>query len=142
MKQTNKWMAALLVAGALTLPGAALAKNTHAEPKMVVQVSDNDPAKWNLALNNIKNIQHDLNNKVVLELVAYGPGINMLKAESEVADRIGDAVGAGVKVVACKNTMKAMKLAPEDMNSKIGYVPSGAVEILAREQQGYSYLRP
>lgn len=144
MKQTEKLMGALLGGVLLmgALPGAAAAKSPSAEPKMVVQVSDNDPAKWNLALNNIKNIQHDLNNKVVLELVAYGPGINMLKAESEVADRIGDAVGAGVKVVACQNTMKAQKLTPQDMNSKIGYVPSGAVEILEREQHGYSYLRP
>ena len=54
--------------------------------KVLFQVSDNDPAKWNLALNNARNVQADLGkDKVQIEIVAYGPGLNMLKAESKVA---------------------------------------------------------
>ena len=41
---------------------------------VVIQVSDNDPAKWALALNNAKNVQTDLGkDKVDIEIVAYGP---------------------------------------------------------------------
>ena len=47
--------------------------------KVVFQVSDNDPAKWNLALNNARNIQQDLGkDNVAIEIVAYGPGLAML----------------------------------------------------------------
>lgn len=74
--------------------------------------------------------------------MAYGPGIGMLKADSEVANRIDDAVNSGVHVMACQNTMRGQKLTKEDMNAKIGYVPSGVVEILRRQQEGYAYLRP
>jgi len=144
MKQMNKFLGALLggalMMGALALPTAALAAD---KAKMVVQVSDSNPATWNLALNNIKNVQKDLGkDNVELELVAYGPGIGMLKADSEVANRIDEAVDSGVQVRACQNTMRGQKLAKEDMNAKIGYVPSGVVEILHRQQEGYAYLRP
>jgi intracellular sulfur oxidation DsrE/DsrF family protein len=94
-------------------------------------------------LNNAKNIQKDVGkDNVDIEIVAFGPGINMLKAESEVSNRIIDAVDSGAQVMACQNTMRNMKLTKDDMNSKIGYVPSGVVEIMQRQQHGYAYLRP
>jgi len=144
MKQMNKLMGALLggalMMGSLALPTAVLAAD---KAKLVVQVSDANPATWNLALNNIKNVQKDLGkDNVDLELVAYGPGIGMLKAESEVANRIDEAVDSGVQVMACENTMRGQKLSKADMNAKIGYVKAGVVEILQRQQQGYAYLRP
>jgi len=94
-------------------------------------------------LNNAKNIQKDVGkDNVDVEIVSFGPGITMLKAESEVANRINEAVDSGVQVMACQNTMRSQKLNKEDMNSRIGYVPSGVVEIMQRQQQGYAYLRP
>ncbi|OYW66081.1 MAG: hypothetical protein B7Y26_02130 [Hydrogenophilales bacterium 16-64-46] len=145
MKRMHTTMGALLgglaLVGALAQPATAAAVDGKA--KMVIQVSDNDPAKWNLALNNAKNIQKDLGkDKVDLEIVAYGPGIGMLKAESEVANRIQEAVDSGVQVVACENTMRAQKLSKGDMNGTIGYVNAGVVEIMQKQQQGYTYLRP
>jgi intracellular sulfur oxidation DsrE/DsrF family protein len=144
MTSMSKMMGALLggamMIGALALPASSLAAD---KSKMVIQVSTNDPATWNLALNNASNIQKDVGkDNVDLEIVAYGPGINMLKAESEVANRINDAVESGVQVNACQNTMRKAKLSKEDMNTKVGYVPSGVVEIMQRQQQGYAYLRP
>ncbi|MEZ5703638.1 MAG: DsrE family protein [Burkholderiaceae bacterium] len=112
-------------------------------PRVVLQMSDNDPAKWNLALNNAKNVQNDYGaDKVAVEIVAYGPGIHMLKADSTVSNRVTEATQAGVKVVACQNTMKGAKLTPADMNSSIGYVPSGVVELMERQKEGWSYIRP
>jgi len=140
----NKMMGALLggamMIGALALPASSQAAD---KSKIVIQVSDSDTAKWNLALNNAKNIQKDVGaDNVVIEIVAFGPGVNMLKAESEVANRINDAIDTGVQVNACQNTMRNFKLNKEDMNAKVGYVPSGVVEIMQRQQQGYAYLRP
>jgi intracellular sulfur oxidation DsrE/DsrF family protein len=106
-------------------------------------MSESDPAKWNLALNNARNIQSDLGAaNVDIELVAYGPGIGMLKADSIVANRVDEALAAGVKVVACENTMQAQKIPKADMMSKIAYVPAGVVEIMQRQQQGWAYIRP
>jgi len=121
----------------------SFAQSTAARPKVVIQVSDSDNAKWNLALNNARNIQADLGAaNVDVEVVAYGPGIGMLKMDSVVAGRIDEALTGGVKVVACENTMKGQKLTQADMLKGIGYVPAGVVEIMQKQQQGWAYIRP
>jgi len=123
------------------LPTAADAQTP--ESRVVIQVSDADPGKWNLALNNAKNLQTDLGAKNVdIEIVAYGPGIGMLKADSVVGNRITEALGAGVKVIACDNQMRGQKLEMPDMLNGIGYVPAGVVEIMRRQQEHWAYLRP
>jgi intracellular sulfur oxidation DsrE/DsrF family protein len=133
----------LMVIGSIAHLPAQAQQPAPARQKVVLQVSDADSAKWNLALNNAKNIQTDLGaTNVDVEIVAYGPGIAMLKADSVVGNRIDEALTAGVKVVACENTMRAQKLAQADMLGKIGYVPAGVVEIMQRQQQGWAYIRP
>ncbi|MCD6681006.1 MAG: DsrE family protein [Burkholderiaceae bacterium] len=140
------WSAAAVAQGMqpATPSTPAVARPAAAEPmKVVVQVSDDDPRTWNLALNNLRNLQSALGaSNVVAELVAYGPGIGMLQRDSSVQARIAQALGDGVRVVACENTMRGHKLTPPDMIPGIGYVPSGVVEIVQRERDGYSYLRP
>ena len=118
-------------------------QSSEVREKVVIQVSDSIPGKWNLALNNARNIQDLIGkDKVDVEIVAYGPGIDMLKFESEVGSRIDKAVADGVKVMACENTMKNMKLSKPDMLSSVGYVPAGVVEIMRKEREGWSYIRP
>jgi intracellular sulfur oxidation DsrE/DsrF family protein len=110
---------------------------------IVIQVSDNDPAKWNLALNNARNLQDDVGAaNVEIEIVAYGPGIGMLKLESPTGSRIADAAKAGVKVTACENTMRGQKLTKDDMLAGISYVPAGVTEIMKKQHEGWAYLRP
>ena len=111
--------------------------------RVVIQVSDSDQGKWNLALNNARNIQTDLGAaNVDIEIVTYGPGIDMLKLDSPVGGRIGEATTAGVKVIACQNTMRGQKLTRADMLNGIGYVRAGVVELMSRQQQGWAYIRP
>ena len=130
------------LASCLLVPATASAEGAKRD-RVVMQVSDNDPAKWNLALNNAHNLQQNLGAKNVdVEIVAYGPGINMFKAESVVGNRIGDAKKAGVRFEACENTMQAMKLTKADMLDTVSYVPGGVIEIMRREQEGWAYIRP
>jgi len=138
-------MAFAVVASVATLASANAAAQASTTPKnrVVMQVSDADPGKWNLALNNARNLQADLGaGNVAIEIVAYGPGIGMLKSDSVVATRIGEALGQGVKLEACENTMRGQKLTKADMIDGIDYVPAGVVEIMQKQQQGWAYLRP
>jgi len=133
-------LTALALIAALPAHGQTSAATAN---RVVMQVSDNDPAKWNLALNNARNLQADLGaSNVEIEIVAYGPGIGMLKADSAVGNRVGEALGSGVKVAACENTMRGQKLSKSDMLGGISYVGAGVVEIMQRQQQGWAYLRP
>lgn len=142
---------ALCVALAFPLQGKAAgdAKARAAAHKMakkervVFQVSDADPKTWNLALNNIKNVQDAFGkDKVDVELVVYGPGIGMLKVESTAGNRVNDSVAAGVKIVACENTMHAQKLTKDDMLASISYVPGGVIELMEKQKQGWAYIKP
>jgi hypothetical protein len=122
---------------------AVLSGGAWAQGKVVFQVSDADAGKWNLTLNNVRNVQAELGaDKVMAEIVVYGPGIGMLTLDSPVAQRVADALGKGVKVVACENTMKAKKLAQSDMLPGIGYVPAGVIELMQKQGEGYAYIRP
>ena len=126
-----------------SVPAQALAQAGPTKNKVVFQMSDGDTSKWNLVLNNVRNLQTELpDDESDIEVVAYGPGIGMLKSDSPVAHRVADTLKNGVKVVACENTMKGMKLTYADMLPSIGYVPAGVVEVMRKQQQGYSYIRP
>lgn len=133
-----------LVAAPLLMTSlGAQAQSTPPKQRLVVQMSDAEPAKWNLALNNIKNVQDDLgaaNTDIVL--VTYGPGIGMTRFDAPTAGRITEALKAGVKVLVCENTMTNQRLNKADMHPEVGYVKAGASEIMRRQQQGYAYLRP
>lgn len=137
------FLALLLATSVAAFAAPSLAQTNLLRNKVVIQVSDSDSNKWNLALNSARNFQADLGAaNVDIEIVAYGPGILMLKADSVVASRIAEALRAGVAVLACENTMRNQKLAKEDMLPKIGYVQSGVVELMQKQQLGWAYLRP
>ena len=110
--------------GLLLVPLAApqAQPSAQAKPhKVVIQVSDADPAKWALALNNASNIQQDLgSDQVAIEIVAYGPGIGLLKLESVAGARVAEALAAGVSVLACENTLRHQQLVQGDMLPGIG----------------------
>ena len=140
---------AIALMGCISVPVAQAADNsptgsTHVGGhKVVFQVSDGDAKKWAMALNNIRNLQDDVGSEGVdVELVTYGPGIGMLRFDSELADRVAEALGRGVRIVACENTMQAQKLKREDMLPNVGFVKAGVVEIMTRQEQGYQYIRP
>jgi uncharacterized protein len=140
--------ACLLGMAVLALSSPALAAKKKAAPppakqnQVVLQVSDADPAVWNQALNVARNIQNAYGkDQVKVEIVAFGNGIDMVKFDATVANRVTEAAGAGIAVVACENTMKARKLGNEDINASVGRVPAGVIEIMTRQQEGWSYLK-
>lgn len=136
-KASKAAVVAVVVVSASTASGLALAQD-----KVVFQATDGDVAKWNLILNNVRNLQAAASPDADIEVVAYGPAVTLLKSDSPLAARIKETVANKVKVVACKNTMAGQKLTEADMLTDIGYVPAGVVEVMKKQQQGYVYIRP
>ena len=132
-----------LTLGAAAAPALAQQKKPAAKHRVIFQVSDNDPARWNLALSNAKNVQADLGaQNVQIEIVVYGPGLNMLKAESPVAGGLAAALDTNVGLIACENTMQNTKVARDEMYGGISYVQAGVTHIMKRQQEGWAYIRP
>jgi intracellular sulfur oxidation DsrE/DsrF family protein len=146
VRRTVLRSAALLSLLAVALvPGLQAQTGTPPQKyRLLIQVSDNDPARWNMVMNNVRNAQADVGgaDKIDLEIVAYGPGISMLKSESPVGAQIADLVKSGVKVVGCENTMKAVNLTKAQMLPTIGYVPAAVTEIMKKQMEGWPQVRP
>jgi uncharacterized protein len=120
---------------------------------IAVQVDQNDPQVMNLALNNVNAVieyYRTKNEDVDSDVVAYGPGLHMLRADtSPVQDRIKrlkDMVFPG-KIVfsACNNTKQGMEKAEGHAISILpdaSVVPSGVVHLMELQERGWSYVRP
>ena len=133
------WVAVLL--GMATAP-QTFADQT-AKKRIVFHVTENDPQKWNIVLNNAGNVQADFGKEnVIIEIVTHGPGIEMLKAESKVTARLAAAMDNSIGLFACENTMRNAKVTKADMYSGISYAPSGVTHIIKRQGEGWHYLRP
>lgn len=111
--------------------------------KIVFQVSDDDTKKWSGTLSNAKNVQKELGaDNVVIEVVVYGSGLGMLTFESPVGSEVAEAINAGIKFVACENTMKGLHLTKDDMLPSLNYARAAVVEIMQKQQEGYAYIKP
>lgn len=119
--------------------------------RLVVQVDVNDPAIMNLALNNVSNtVQHyaEIGQKVEVELVAFGPGLHMLRDDtSPVKARIKSMSETmpEISFSACGNTKENMaRTEAKDIPliSQAKVTKSGVVRLMELQEQGWSYLRP
>lgn len=114
--------------------------------KLVIQVSTDDVRTQKFALNNAVNLQklYGLDN-VVIEVVAYGPGLSLLTQQSAVASRVESLAMQDITFSACENTMKAQQKrtgkTPELIEG-VETVNAGVARIMELQQQGYSYIRP
>jgi uncharacterized protein len=104
-----------------------------------------------LALNNAKNVIDYYEAKretVAIEIVTYGPGLHMLRADtSPVKDRIAvmSLENRNLAFVACSNTQANQSKAegkPVQLLSEAKVVPSGVVRLMELQEQGYAYIRP
>ena len=127
-----------------------VAQADEAAHKLAIHVDENDPAVMNLALNNAQNVKdyyEAKGEKVAIEIVAYGPGLNMYVAESPVKDRISamSMESPEITFAACENTHRGMvKKAGKDVPliDEATMVPSGVVRLMELQADGYAYVRP
>jgi intracellular sulfur oxidation DsrE/DsrF family protein len=136
------------------LSGVSQAQQTPAAPahKVAIQVSQNDKAQMDLALNNARNVIEHYKRKgeaVAVEIVTYGPGLHMLRADtSPVKDRIApmSLENPGLKFIACANTQanqsKAEGKEEVPLIPEATVMPSGVVRLMELQAQGYAYIRP
>ena len=119
--------------------------------RVVIQVSQNDSAVMNLALNNAENLvtfYKEKGEKIDVEFVAYGAGLSMVRSDtSPVKERLTAMSGQmkNVTFTGCGNTLanqskqenKSITLVPEAR-----LVPAGIARIVELEEQGWTYVRP
>ena len=149
----NKITAALGAAFlALVILVPAMPAAAGSDPvRIAIHVDENDKFKMNLVLNNAENVTKyymSKGQKVQIRIVAYGPGLHMLRADtSPVKARIAKMALAldNISFAACGNTKaKMMKKSgkPVPIIAEAKMVTSGVVELVELQRQGWAYIRP
>jgi intracellular sulfur oxidation DsrE/DsrF family protein len=149
--------AAALAAGWLhpIAPLHAQSRQTARQPAqqhlLAIQVDQNDKSVMDLALNNASNVVEHYQAKgenVTVEIVTFGPGLHMLRADtSPVKDRIAalSLQHGNIRFAACGNTQANMSKAEGKaiaLVSEAKVTPSGVVRLMELQQRGYAYIRP
>lgn len=116
-----------------------------AEPRRILlQLSSGDEGRINGVLSNAINLQefYGMDN-VQVAIVVFGPGMKALyKDDSPVRDRVESLLKYGIEFIGCRNTMDATGRGPDDLIDGVDFVQAGIAEIVERQLDGWSYIRP
>ena len=117
-------------------------KGATAMLKAVIHVNFADPDRQEDALGNIENILKAVPTAQI-EVVCHGKGINLVVTkQSKHTEKMEALMKQGVHFVACENTMKKKAIEKDALVTGVTTVPSGAIEVLRKQQEGYGYFRP
>jgi intracellular sulfur oxidation DsrE/DsrF family protein len=141
-----------LMAGLICLrPAAAQVKEPpirdmpFAEQYLTLQLSDREPGKQALVLSVANNLLKAYGpDKIAIEIVAFGPGIDLLRAESPNRERVDSLVSQGVQFDICMNTVDTLEREGKhvNINPKAVKVQVGVARILTLTKNGYTLVRP
>lgn len=139
MKQMRVVMLFALVAAFL------LPSTLHAQTKahhVVFALTSGDEMDWKITLGNLRNLVAATTPEgSQIEVVAYGPGLSFVKKGSSAEEEITALEAKQVHFVACENSMRMQHVTPADLIAGVGTVPSGIVEVVTRQEQGWSYIK-
>jgi hypothetical protein len=139
------------IGGVVMLARGGAAQQPAVTHRLALHIDQNDPTVMNMALGNASNAAAYFGQRgetVAVELVAYGPGLHMLRADtSPVKARLADVHKTMPQMVfsGCNNTLQAMQKAEGKEISLIGearIVPAGIVRLMELQEAGWSYVRP
>jgi hypothetical protein len=145
----NVAMAALMAA---TVPSVARAQQAplpdkpFAEHRVVLQLSDNDPRKQGLVISVAYNLLKFYDpDKVAIEVVTFGPGIDLLRQDNTSRKLVESLVAQGVRFDVCLNTVDSIE---RETGKRPEFVPVatpvqvGVGQILTLTENGYTLVRP
>jgi len=135
---------------ALSLGAAAHAQvpkeGPFVEHRVVLQLSDNAQPKLHQVLNNARNLQTFFGaENIAVVVVAFGPGIEMLRDDSPEQDRVQSMAVQGVVFQVCQNTIDTWEMDNHrkfPISPYVSRVPSGVAQILTLAEHGYTLIRP
>jgi len=142
-------MAMMLTAAASPAAGAEpapLPDKPFAEHRIVLQLSDNDPKKQGLVISVAYNLLKLYDpDKVAIEVVAFGPGIDLLRPDNDNRKLVESLVAQGVRFDVCLNTVDTIE---RETGKRPGIIPAaipvqvGVGQILSLTENGYTLVRP
>ncbi len=136
------------IAAVLLSPAAAqapLPDKPFANHHIVLQLSDRAPDKEALVLSVAYNLLKAYGpDKISIVVVAFGPGIDLLREENANRARVDSLISQGVEFDICMNTVDTLEREGKhvNINPKAVRVQVGVGRILELTEKGYTLVRP
>ncbi len=122
----------------------------------------NDPGRWPVALQNVRNFLKDVGQDAADAVVvangpavaAYAAGYPAAARESSSAgascglagggliEQMNELAGQGVKFAACRNSLRMQSIEEGALPPFVLVVPAGVTEIARKQADGYAYIKP
>jgi intracellular sulfur oxidation DsrE/DsrF family protein len=139
-------LTAATVASTARAQQAPLPDKPFAEHRIALQLSDNDPRKQNLVISVAYNLLKFYDpDKVAIEVVTFGPGIDLLRPDNANRKLVESLVAQGVRFDVCLNTVDTIE---RETGRRPEFIPAakpvqvGVGQILALTENGYTLVRP
>jgi intracellular sulfur oxidation DsrE/DsrF family protein len=125
---------------------APLPDKPFAEHRVVLQLSDNDAKKQGLVISVANNLLKLYGpDKAAIEVVTFGPGIDLLRPENANRKLVESLVAQGVRFDVCLNTVDTIERQTghrPDIIPVATPVQVGVGQILSLTENGYTLVRP
>lgn len=109
--------------------------------KIVFQLTTNDTMAHKSLMKQLNNIT-SVAPSTKIEVVCHGPGLDMLVTDkSVVQEKIKQLKTIGVDFIACEFSMKERNVSAEKIIPEAGFVKAGIIEIVSKQEQGWSYIK-
>ncbi len=123
------------------------AQDAPAVTRVALQISDHDPIRQTMVLSVANNlINHYGADNVEVEIIAFGPGLTLLRRPTRFADRITElAETKAVRFSYCQITVDSTQQREGQamhLVSEATATASGAVRIIDLVGQGYVHMTP
>lgn len=109
--------------------------------RIVFQLTTADTLAHKALMKQLGNIT-SVSPGTLIEVVCHGPGLDMLHLDkSVVLDKLKQFAGPNVSFVACEFSMKERNVPAEKITPSAGFVKAGIIEIVSKQEQGWSYIK-
>lgn len=109
---------------------------------VVLHLTEGAEGKHRAVLRNALNLIPEVEPGTPIEVVVHGEAIALARAGQATADALTEALDAGITLVVCRNSLRSQGLTDGDLVDGVVVAPSGVGHLVARQNQGWAYLRP
>ncbi len=130
-----------LVMLSMTIYSQTKTDNQKPEHKIIFQLTSGDTTAHKQLIKQFNNIL-SVSPTTKIEVVCHGAGLDMLvSGKTIVEEKIKILSDKGVVFNACEFSIKERKVDRSKIISVSGFVPAGIVEIVSKQEQGWSYIK-
>ena len=116
-------------------------KSKESVHKIVFQLTTNDTLAHKSLMKQLNNIT-SVAPTTKIEVVCHGPGLDMLvTGKTIVQEKIKQLKAIGVDFIACEFSIKERNVPLEKIIPEAGFVKAGIIEIVTKQEQGWSYIK-